>query len=247
MNKQKIGLILLLSFSLTMMGISFTNAQTIQDSTMCYGYGASDLQPRGIGNTIFEYTDEIGFWVQIQNPADVSYRMIWEDPNGNQFRNAAVEVIEKSGTDWGIVFDSIKIAETTAKNKLGVWTVSLYVDGEEVSIAEFQIINYESILDTFNDFSDQLEEIIEEKDNLLAQNAALQTQLEAIQAQYAALEASVGTTSDYEELQENYDDLSDEYDALKASQGTTKMMMYAAIVVALIAVVVAVYFGVMKK
>ena len=230
-----------------MMGITLTNAQTIQDSTICYGYGASDLQPKGIGNTIFEYTDEVGFWVQIQNPADVSYRMIWTDPDDNQYRNAAVEAIEKSGDDWGIVFDSIKIAETTAKNKLGVWSVSLYVEGEEVSAAQFQIINYDSILDTFNDFSDQLEEIVDEKDNLLAQNEALQAQLEAIQAQYAALEAQVGTSSDYEELQEDYEELEDNYDTLKASQGTTKMMMYASIVVALIAVVVAVYFGVTKK
>lgn len=247
MNKQKIGLILLLSISFSIMSISFTSAQTIQDTAICYGYGASDLQPKGIGSTIFEYTDEVGFWVQIQNPADVSYRMIWTDPSDNQYRNAAVEVIEKSGDDWGIVFDSIQIAETTAKNKLGVWTVTLYVDGEEMSAAEFQIINYDSILDTFNDFSEQLEEIVDEKDNLLAQNEALQAQLEAIQAQYAALEAQVGTSSDYEELLEDYEALEENYEDLKGSQGTTKMMMYAAIVVALIAVVVAVYFGVMKK
>ena len=230
-----------------MIGVQFTNAQTIQDSTMCYGYGATDLQPRGIGNTIFTYTEQIGFWVQIQNPTDVSYRMIWTDPNGNQFRNSAVEVVEKSGSDWGIVFDSIKIAETTAKNKLGVWSVSLYVDGEEMSAAEFQIISYDSLLDTFEDFNDQLDEIIDEKDNLLAQNEALQAQLEAIQAQYAALEAQVGTSSDYEQLQTDYENIEADYNALKASQGTTKMMMYASIVVALIAVVVAVYFGVMKK
>ena len=247
MNKQKIGLIILLSLSLSMLGVTTIQAQTIQDSYMCYGYGATDLQPKGVGNTIFTYTEQIGFWVQIQNPADVSYRMIWTDPNGNQFRNTAVEVIEKSGTDWGIVFDSIKIAETTAKNKLGVWTVSLYVDGEVMAEGEFQIIDYDALIETFSGFSDQLDDLIDEKDTILAQKAAVEASLAALQADYAALEASVGTTSDYEELQDNYNDLNDDYEALKASQGTTKMMMYASIVVALIAVVVAVYFGVMKK
>ena len=247
MNKQKIGLIILLSISLSMLGVTTIQAQTIQDSYMCYGYGVTDLQPRGVGNTIFTYTEQIGFWVQIQNPADVSYRMIWTDPNGNQFRNSAVEVIEKSGTDWGIVFDSIKIAETTAKNKLGVWTVSLYVDGEVMAEGEFQIIDYDALIETFSDFSDQLDDLIDEKDTILAQKAAVEASLAALQADYAALEASVGTTSDYEELQDNYNDLNDDYEALKASQGTTKTMMYASIVVALIAVVVAVYFGVMKK
>ena len=54
----------------------------------------------------------------------------------------AVSVIDKSGADWGIVFDSINIAESTAKTKLGVWTVALSIDGQVEVETEFQIISY---------------------------------------------------------------------------------------------------------
>ncbi len=246
MNKQKISIITLAAIILTMAPSTVIHAQMVQDSAICYGYG-TDLQPNGVGNTIFQYTEKIGLWVQIQDPADVSYRMIWEDPSGSQFRNQAVEVVEKSGEDWAIVFDSIKIAETTARTKLGVWTVSLYIDGELATEAEFQILDYEEFVENIQTIQTRIQEIVDEKDDLLAQNQELRTQLESLQADYAALEAQVGTSSDYEELQDNYDELQKDYESLKASQATTKMMLYAAIVVALVAVVVAVYFGALKK
>jgi regulator of replication initiation timing len=246
MNKQKISIITLAAIILTMVPSTVTHAQMVQDSAICYDYG-TDLKPNGVGNTIFQYTEKIGLWVQIQDPADVSYRMIWEDPSGSQFRNQAVEVVEKSGEDWGIVFDSIKIAETTARTKLGVWTVSLYIDGELATEAEFQILDYEEFVENIQTIQTRIQEIVDEKDDLLAQNQELRTQLESLQADYAALEAQVGTSSDYEELQDNYDELQEDYESLKTSQATTKMMLYASIVVALVAVVVAVYFGALKK
>ena len=246
MNKQKLSLTMLVVIIFSMIGASIVSAQNIQDSAMCYGYDAS-LQPIGIGNTIFQYTDKIGLWVQVQNPGDVSYRIIWEEPSGSQFRNQPVTVELKSGEDWGIAFDSINVAESTAKNKLGVWTARLYVDGEVMVEREFQIINYDDLLDSIADIQEQVEDIVEEKDSLAAQNAALEASLAALQADYTALETQVGTSSDYEELQDNYDELVDDYESLKASQGTTKTMLYAAIIVALVAVVVAVYFGVLKK
>lgn len=247
MNKQKTSIIILLSITLSMLGVSTIQAQNIQDSTMCYAYGTTDLQPIGEGNTVFQYTEKIGLWVQIQNPPDTTYRVIWYDPSGNQFRNVAVSVIDKSGADWGIVFDSINIAESTAKTKLGVWTVALSIDGQVEVETEFQIISYSKLIEDIGDIQEQIQDIVEEKDALLAQNQALQAQLQALQADYTALEAQVGSTSDYEKLLDDYEDLESDYDALKASQGTTKTMMYAAMVVALVAVVVAVYFGVMKK
>jgi hypothetical protein len=228
-------------------GASIVSAQNIQDSALCYGYQTSDLQPIGIGNTIFQYTDKIGLWVQIQNPGDVSYRIIWEEPSGSQFSNQPVTVELKSGEDWGIVFNAINIAESTAKNKLGVWTAYLYVDGQPMVERQFQIINYDDLLESIEDIQGQVEDIVEEKDALAAQNAALEASLEALQADYSALQSQVGTSTDYEELQDNYDELFEDYEALKASQGTTRTMLYAAIVVALVAVVVAVYFGLLKK
>ena len=229
-----------------MLGVSIIQAQNIQDSTMCYGYD-TNLEPKGVGNTIFQYTEQIGLWVKIQNPPDVAYRVIWEDPNGNQFRNSAVTIIDKTDADWGIVFDSINVAESTARNKLGVWKVSLYIDGEVARESEFQIINYNDLLESISDIKEQIEDIVDEKDALSAQNAALEASLEALQVDYTALQSQVGTSSDYEALQDNYDELVEDYEAMKASQSSTKTMMYAAIVVALVAVVVAVYFGVLKK
>ncbi|MCW4011704.1 MAG: bZIP transcription factor [Candidatus Bathyarchaeota archaeon] len=247
MNKQKTSIIILLSITLSMLGVSVIQAQNIQDSSMCYDYGNTDLMPIGEGNTIFQYTDKIGLWVQIQNPPDVTYRVIWYDPNGNQFRNVAVDVIEKSGADWGIVFDSINIAESTAKNKLGVWTVALSIDGQVEVETEFQIINYDSLLSSIQSIQDQIQDFIAEKDELLAEKETLEDQLADLQAENQDLLDQIGTGSNYEQLVEDYEDLEADYTALQASQGTTKMMMYASIVVALIAVVVAVYFGVMKK
>jgi regulator of replication initiation timing len=247
MNKQKISIIVLLSLIISILGVPASQAQNIQDSTMCYNYGNTDLQPIGEGNTIFQYTDKIGLWVQIQNPPDVTYRVIWYDPSGNQFRNVAVEIIEKSGNDWGIVFDSINVAESTAKNKLGVWTVALSIDGQVEVEEEFQIIDYASLLSSIQSIQDQIQDFIDEKDELLAEKESLEEQLAELQAENEDLLDQIGTGSDYEQLVDDYEALEEDYEVLKASQGTTKMMMYAAIVVALIAVVVAVYFGVMKK
>jgi hypothetical protein len=214
---------------------------------MCYGYGSIDLQPIGVGNTIFPYTDKIGFWVQVQNPADANFRMIWIDPSGNQFRNSAIEVIEKTDSDWGIVFDTIGIAETTAKNKLGVWNVELYVDGEIAKIGQFQIIDYGEIQDQITSLVEDYTDLVDHLDELRSERDTIEESYEALQAQYDALEAQVGTQSDYEDLQDSYDELVEDYDALKDSQASTRTMLYAAIIVALVAVVVAVYFGVMKK
>ena len=247
MSKQKLSIITLLIITLSMLSVTATQAQNIQDYAMCFGYGTVDLQPRGVGSTIFPYTEKIALWVQIQNPPDVTYRVIWLDPNDSQFRNTAVTVIDKSGENWGIIFDSINIAETTAENKLGVWAVELYIDGELELRNEFQIIDLETIQEQIAEVIADKNDLIDDLDTLRAENDALEAQISTLEASYAALEAQVGTQSDYEELQDNYDDLSAEYDALEASQSSTKTMMYAAIVVALVAVVVAVYFGLVKK
>ena len=237
----------LLVFSLSMLGTSTIQAQDVQDSSMCYDYGTSTLEPIGEGNTIFQYTEKIGLWVKIQNPGSSAYRVVWEDPAGIQFRNSAVTVIDKSGEDWGIIFDSINIAESTAKNKLGVWTVLLYIDGEVGRAEEFQIIDYESIQEQVNDLIEDYTGLVDSLDELQAEKDAIEASYEVLQAQYDALEEQIGTQSEYEALQDNYDELLDDYESLKANQTNTKTMLYASIIVALVAVVVAVYFGVLRK
>lgn len=247
MNKQKLSIVALIIVIFSMLGVSSVQAQNIQDYAMCYAYGSTTLQPKGVGNTIFPYTEKIALWVQIQNPGDVNYRVIWLDPDDSQYRNTAVTIIDKAGDDWGIAFDSLNIAESTAKNKLGVWTVELYIDGELELRNEFQIIDLETILQQIADVKEDKNDLIDDLDDLRLENTALEAQIGALEASYAALEAQVGTESDYEDLMDDYEQISDDYDSLKASQGSTKTMMYAAIVVALVAVIVAVYFGVMKK
>jgi hypothetical protein len=246
MNKRKLSVITLSALTLIMLGITVTQAQTIQDSTICYGYTTA-LEPKGIGSTVFNYNEKVGYWVKIQTPPNVEYRVVWIDPSDTQFRSQAITVVPKTGENWGIVFDSINIAESTVKNKLGVWKVQLYIDHELKSESQVQIISYENLQSNIQNIQNQIADIVEEKDSLLAQNAALEVSLETLQVQYTALQAQVGTSSDYEKIQQDYDDLNDDYDALKANQGSTRTMMYAAIVVALVSVVVAVYFGAMKK
>ena len=246
MQREKLFQVSLIILTWSLLLVSPIHAQGIQDSAMCIGYG-SDLQPRGIGNTVFQYTDKIGLWVKIQDPTDVSYRVVWEDPSGSQFRNSATNITPKAGEDWGIIFDSIEIADSTAKNKLGVWTVYLYEEGEIVVESQFQIINYAALVDSISDLQVQIEDIVEEKDNLSEQNAALEASLESLQADYAALQSQVGTSSDYEQLQDKYDELLDDYSALKDRQGTTQIMLYVSIIVALVAVAIGVYLGFMKK
>ena len=247
MNKQKLSLITLLVITFSMLGVATIQAQNIQDYAMCYAYGSTTLQPIGIGSTVFPYTEKIALWVQIQNPGDVNYRVIWLDPDDSQYRNTAVTVIDKAGDDWGIIFDSLNIAESTAKNKLGVWTVELYIDGELELRNEFQIIDLESIQQQIAEVIEDKNDLIDDLDLIRAEKDALEASYAALQADYSALQAQVGTESDYEDLMDDYEQLSEDYDALKNSQGSTKTMMYAAIVVALVAVVVAVYFGLLKK
>ena len=179
MNRQKLSVITLLVITFVMISISTTQAQTIQDKAICYGYGTADLQPKGVGNTVFQYTEKVGFWVQIQDPPDVTYRMKWTDPDGSEFRNVAVTVVDKSGETWGIVFDSINIAESLARNRLGVWTVELYADGNLEASSEFQIISYSDLLADIQDIQDQVQDIVEAKDELQNNYNDLQDDYEA--------------------------------------------------------------------
>jgi len=225
-------------------------AQTIQDSAICYGYSPTTLMPKGEGTTVFNHTEKVGFWVKIQDPPEAEYEIIWFDPNGNQHRIKTVEVVPKEGEDWGIVFDSILVSESTARRKLGVWTVSLYIDGTEYVSKQFEIISMktiEQILDAVDDIRGDLESLAEEKNQLLAQNEELRQELEDLQARYEELEENTRSDTEYQLLQDQYDELLEDYEALKENLVSTRTMMYAAIVVALVSVFVAVYFGALKK
>jgi len=223
-------------------------AFTIADGTFCYRYDTTTLQPIGEGNTVFTYSEKIGLWVKITDPpTGVEIRIVWYDPNGSQFAQNVVTPVLKTGENWGIVFDSINIAETTAASKLGVWDVKLLIDRKEEATAQFQIISYESLLQRIADANTQLAAVRSENDLLESQNQQLTLQLQQLQASYTALQAQVGTSTDYLQLQTQYNTLNTEYQDLGRDLSSTRMMMYAAVVVAIASVGVAVYFGAIKK
>ncbi|HEX9913963.1 MAG TPA: hypothetical protein VGB32_03510 [Candidatus Bathyarchaeia archaeon] len=225
------------------------HAFSILDSAFCYGYSATTLEPTGIGSTYFTYSEKAVFWAKIQDPpaSSVEIRVVWVDPSDTQFRSQAVTVTPKTGQNWGIVTDSINIAESTAKNKLGVWTVSLYIDHVEELAAEFQIIDYESIVQSIANANAMITQIRAEKTLLETQYQQQAQILIDLQADYTALQAQVGTSTDYQELQTQYNTLNTDYLNLSRELSTTRMMMYAAVVVAVASVGVAVYFGAIKK
>jgi len=225
-------------------------AYEIDVAKFCYRYDPTTLLSVGEignGNVVFSNSEKIGFWVKIIDPPTEEIRIDWKDPNGITFIQNVVTPVPKTGENWGIVFDSINIAETTAKDKLGIWTVKILINKEPQGTAQFQIINYDSIQQRLNDLSSNVETIQSENDLLKSQNQQLTLQLQMLQADYATLQSQIGTSSNYQTLQADYDDLYDDYQALGRDLGTTRMMMYAAVVVAIASVGVAVYFGAIKK
>lgn len=241
-------LLALILFTITIAATPQAKAFTIADGAFCYRYDTTTLQPVGEGNTLFTYSEKIGLWIKINEPSTgVEYRLTWNDPAGTQYRQQVVTLVTKTGENWGIVFDSINIAETTAKDKLGVWTVKLLIDRKEETTAQFQIIDYESILQSLSTARSQIDTMQSENTLLESQNQQLTLQLQQLQQDYTTLQSQIGSSSDYEKLQNDYDDLYDDYEDLGRNLGTTRMMMYAAVVVAIASVGVAVYFGAIKK
>ncbi|MFH2112846.1 MAG: hypothetical protein ABIJ47_16480, partial [Candidatus Bathyarchaeota archaeon] len=234
-------LIALILFTITLAATPQAKAFTIADGKFCYRYDTTTLQPVGEGNTVLTYSEKVGLWVKINEPSTgVEYRVAWYDPSGTQFRQQVVTLVTKTGENWGIVFDSINIAETTAKDKLGVWNVKLLIDRKEEATAQFQVINYESILQNLANARSQIDTIQSENDLLNSQNQQLTLQLQQLQTDYATLQSQIGTSSNYQTLQADYNDLFDDYQTLGRDLGTTRMMMYAAVVVAIASVGVAV-------
>lgn len=250
MMSMRTKLFALALFIFALVSIPQAKAYTIAEGKFCYRYDSTTLLSVGeIGenNVVFSNSEKIGFWVKIIDPPTEEIRIEWKDPEGYSFQQNVVTPILKTGENWGIIFDSINIAETTAKDKLGVWTVKILVNKEPEATAQFQIVNYESLLQRIEDVTTDLDTMRSENTLLQSQNQQLTLQLQQLQASYLALQAQVGTSADYQQLQNQYNTLNTEYQNLGRSLETTRMMMYAAVVVAIASVGVAVYFGAIKK
>jgi hypothetical protein len=223
-------------------------AYEVLEFETCYGYRVDTLAPKGIGAAFFTHNENVGFWVKINDPpTDLSMRVIWTDPDDRQYDSNAVEVIQLEDEEWGIVFDSIYIYGASAENKLGVWTVELSIDGVIEAAKEFQILDYDSIVSDFALLKVQLNTLQLGYDTLEAQNQENIQKYAELQEDYNDLMLNPPNSEAMDELQDQYDEMYREYLQLQASMGTTKMMMYGAVVVAIASVAVAVYFGAIKR
>ena len=253
MSKVKTGLIALTAIMATIMilGVTSAHAYSVEEIKMCNGYSETTLSPHGITSAYLTTNDEAGIWVKIENPpVDVTFKFYYEDDGvEKEFTGgySKVDVILKEGASWGIAFTTMDIDGKTPGFNPGVWTAKIYIEGEVESIEEFSIVDYSSlassissIVEDYADLQETLAEIVEENNQMVADYASLV-------GRYDELEESTVSEVQLMQLNNDYDDLQDEYDALEASQEGTRTMMYASIVVALAAVVVAVYFGLMKK
>ena len=223
-------------------------AYEVIESETCYGYRTDTLAPKGIGTAFFTHNEKVGFWAKINDPpTDLSIRVIWTAPDERQYDSNSVEVVQLEGDEWGIVFDSIYIYGASAENKKGVWTVELSIDGVVEAAKEFQILDYDTIVSDFAVLRVQINTIQMGYDTLQAQNQEVIQQYADLQADYNNLLANPPNSEAMEELQDQYDEMYREYLQMQANMGTTKMMMYGAVVVAIASVAVAVYFGAIKR
>jgi len=223
-------------------------AYEVLESETCYGYRTDTLGPKGIGTAFFTHNEKVGFWVKIDDPpTDLSMRVIWKDPNGNTYDNNAVTVVQLEGEEGGIVFNSIYIDGATAANKQGVWTVELSIDGTVEAAKQFQILDYDKITLDFLTLSNQIKTLRDEINDLQAQNLEIEQSYNNLLEDYNDILENPPNSEAMEELQDQYDEMYRNYLQMQANLGTTKMMMYGAVVVAIASVAVAVYFGAIKR
>ena len=254
MSKLKTGLIALTAImaAIMILGVNPALAQTVEQVEMCYGYIEGSLTSLGDTSTFLTTNEEAGVWVKINNPPDdVTFKFYYVDDGVEKEYTSGyskVDVIPREGTTWGIAFTTMDInSASTPRTNPGIWTVKIYIDGEVAAIEEFLIVDYTSLSSSIAAIQDTVADIVAEKDQVVEDYNTLVSDYADLEQQFEDLEDTTVSEVQLIQLNNDYEDLQDEYDSLKASQGTTRTMMYGAIVVALIAVVVAVYFGLMKK
>jgi len=222
-------------------------AYEILESETCYGYRVDNLKPKGVGTAFFTHNEKVGFWVNISDPpTDLKMRVLWTDPDGG-IDNNAVDVVQLEGEEWGIIFDPKYIDGTSVANKQGLWKIELSIDGTVEAVKQFQILDYDEIASTFATYDNMLENLENQLNEIQAANEEAQETNQALIEQIADLQANPPNSEAMEDLQDQYDEMYREYLQMQANMGTTKMMMYGAVVVAIASVAVAVYFGAVKR
>lgn len=264
MSKVKTSLIALTAIMATIMilGVTPAFAQTVEEIEMCYGYSTASLNPLGTTSEFLTTNEEAGIWVKVTNPSDDVVFKFYRDVDGVEKEYSQgysrVDIIPKEGSSWGIAFASLKIDGVTPSFEPGIWTAKVFIDGNLEKIKSFNIVDYSAIASSIATFREEVAAIeaeiraevatIEaEKNDVVDNYDILLEDYATLVEQYEDLEDTSVSEIRLVELNNDLDDLQDEYDDLVAAQGSTRTMMYGSIVVALIAVIVAVYFGLMKK
>ena len=224
-------------------------AFSVVDTSLCYSYNAETLVPEGESTNYLTTSDYVGFWANITDPP-TDIRVVWLLPSEDQYQSNSVTAVQKSGKTWGIVFNKIKIQGnliSSPGNHPGVWIAQLWINHELATEQKFQIIDYNSIVDDIVSIRNQVNEMATEKNTLQNKYQELQTSYLDLQTQYQTLQSQTSSSTELEKMQDDYDTLYDNYRGLQVSLSSTRMMMYAAVVVAIASVLVAVYFGAIKK
>lgn len=253
MSKVKTGLIALTAIMATMLILGATPAfaQTVEEVEMSYGYSETTLSPMGITSAFLTTNEEAGIWVKINNPPDKVTFKFYYDVNGleKEYTSAysRVDVVLKEGASWGIAFATMEIDGQTPSFNPGVWTAKVFIDGDLAAIKTFSVFSFSSIATSLESLRADITEIVDEKNEVVDSYNVLKADYDTLVEDYEDLEDSTVSEVQLMSLNDDLEDLQDDYDDLVAAQGSTRTMMYGAIVVALIAVVVAVYFGLMKK
>ena len=253
MSKVKTGLIALTAIMATIMILGVTPAfvQTVEEVDMCYGYTEGFLVPLGVTNTFLITSKEAGILVKISNPPDDVIFKFYHDVNGVEKEYpqgySRVDVVPREGANWGIAFATLDIDGETPSFDPGVWTAKVFIDGNVEKIIAFNIVDYSSIASSISSIQETVAGLVDDRDEVVEDYNNLVADYGDLVQQYEDLEDSTVSEVQLMELNRDYEDLQDNYDDLVDAQESTRTMMYGAIVVALIAVVVAVYFGLMKK
>ena len=230
-------------------GLNQALAYDVTDIAMCYNYSYSSLKPKGNATAFFTHQEYVAVWLNVTNPPD-EVRFNWINPSEKQYKSTTAELIQLEGKDWGIFFSKIDVEGKSTSlpgNKPGKWSVSAYIDHEEQRSVPFQIIDYEQFSDDILDIINQVNDLRDSLQDLQDENSRIQEDYEALQTDFEELQAQGGDDSALKEIEDDYEALKIDYIQLETSMGTTRLMMYGAVVIAIISIGVAVYFGAMKK
>lgn len=262
-KKNILRILVITSFILiNITNIIGVNAYELMDYAMVYGYNENTLAPKGEGTAYFAHNEYAGIWVNLTNPPE-KVRFNWYGlDETTQYDSILTDVISLEGKTWGIAYAQIKIDSSSTRspgNNPGIWTVKASDNqGDYFLIKSFLIIKEDKLLERLTSKDDEIQDLRDSIADIQAEVTGVVSQYEeeiadlvadydAIVEEYEEFKATQDDGAGLVALQQSYNELQENYETLDSSLGTTRMMMYASVIVAIASVAIAVYFGAMKK